>query len=97
VTYLGASLPAPEIAGAARQNHARAVTLSVVYPEDYPRREGELTRMHELLPPEVKLIVGGRAMGAFKATLWKISALQASGLTHLCSALDELRKPSFST
>ena len=31
VTYLGASLPAAEIAGAARQNRARAVALSLVY------------------------------------------------------------------
>jgi methanogenic corrinoid protein MtbC1 len=92
VTYLGASLPAPEIVGAALQNRARAVALSLVYPEDDPRMEGELTRLHELLPPEVKLIVGGRAMGAYKETLEKIGALQSTDLTHLCSALDELRK-----
>lgn len=94
VTYLGASLPAPEIAGAAKQNRARAVALSLVYPEDDPRMEGELTRLHELLPPEVKLIVGGRAMGAYQVTLGKIHALQTTDLTHLCSALDELRKPA---
>ena len=94
VTYLGASLPAPEIAGAARQNHARAVALSLVYPEDDPQMESELTRLHELLPHEVKLIVGGRAMGAYQAALERIGALQATDLTHLCSALDELRKPS---
>jgi len=97
VTYLGASLPAPEIAGAALQNRARAVALSLVYPEDDPRMEGELTRLHELLPAEVKLIAGGRAAGAYKATLEKIGALQATDLTHLCSALDELRKPFLST
>ncbi|HMP84284.1 MAG TPA: MerR family transcriptional regulator, partial [Verrucomicrobiota bacterium] len=34
VVYLGASLPALEIAGAALQNNARAVALSIVYPED---------------------------------------------------------------
>ena len=94
VTYLGASLPAPEIAGAAKQNRARAVALSLVYPEDDPRIEGELTRLHELLPPEMKLIVGGRAMGAYRETLKKIGAVQASDLTILCAALDELRKPA---
>ena len=36
VTYLGASLPAAEIAGAAQQRRARAVALSLVYPEDDP-------------------------------------------------------------
>jgi len=94
VTYLGASLPAPEIAGAARQNHARAVALSLVYPEDDPRMEGELIRLHELLPSEVKLIVGGRAMDAYRVALAKVGALQTRDLTHLCSALDELRMPS---
>jgi DNA-binding transcriptional MerR regulator/methylmalonyl-CoA mutase cobalamin-binding subunit len=96
VTYLGASLPAPEIAGAALQNHARAVALSLVYPEDDARLEGELTRLRELLPPEIKMIVGGRAMRAYKGTLEKIGALQATDLTHLCLALDELRTPSSS-
>jgi MerR family transcriptional regulator, light-induced transcriptional regulator len=97
VTYLGASLPAPEVAGAARQNRARAVALSLVYPEDDPGLERELTRLHELLPSQVKVIAGGRAMPAYKAALDRIGALQVADLTHLCSVLDELRRPSPST
>src|SRR3954453_16918076 len=58
VTYLGASLPAAEIAGAARQNQARAVALSLVYPEDDQKLEGELFRLRESLPAEVTLLVG---------------------------------------
>lgn len=92
VTYLGASLPAAEIAGAARQNRARAVALSLVYPEDDPRLESELTRLHESLPPEVMLLVGGRAMPAYHEVLEKIGATQVKDLAHLSSALDELRK-----
>src|SRR4051812_32715899 len=49
VTYLGASLPAAEIAGAARQNRASAVALSLVYPEDDPRLEGEIIQLREAL------------------------------------------------
>ena len=94
VTYLGASLPAAEIAGAARQNRARAVALSLVYPEDDPRLEGELTRLHESLPPEVTLLVGGRATPAYRDTLSKIGAVQMNDLAHLYSALDDLRKPA---
>ena len=92
VTYLGASLPAAEIAGAARQNRARAVALSLVYPEDDPRLEGELTRLRELLPPEVTLLTGGRAMPAYRDALDKIQTLQIKDLAHLCSTLDGLRK-----
>jgi MerR family transcriptional regulator, light-induced transcriptional regulator len=91
VTYLGASLPAAEIAGAARQNRARAVALSLVYPEDDPRLEGELARLRELLPAETVLLAGGRAMPAYRDALEKI-AVQIQDLPHLCSILDELRK-----
>jgi len=94
VTYLGASLPAPEIAGAARQNRARAVALSLVYPEDDPRIEGELTRLRQLLPAEVTLLVGGRAMPAYRDALEKIGAMQIKDLSHLNSTLDALRKPT---
>ena len=94
VTYLGASLPAAEIAGAARQNRARAVALSLVYPEDDPRLEGELTLLRELLPPEVALLTGGRAMPAYLDAIEKIGAVQMKDLSNLSSTLDDLRKPS---
>lgn len=94
VIYLGASLPAAEIAGAARQNRARAVALSIVYPEDDPRLEGELMRLHDSLPPEITLLVGGRAMPAYREALEKTHAIQMQDLAHLCTTLDELRKPA---
>ena len=91
VTYLGASLPAPEIAGAALQRRARAVALSLVYPDDDPRLEGELVRLRELLPADTRLIAGGRAIAAYRETLEKIGAVQAHDLTQLLSALDAFR------
>jgi len=94
VTYLGASLPAAEIAGAARQNCARVVALSLVYPEDDPRLEGELTKLRKLLPGEVALLVGGRAMPAYRDALEQIGATPITDLAHLCSTLDLLRKPA---
>lgn len=94
VIYLGASLPAAEIAGAAKQNRARAVALSLVYPEDDARLEGELTRLRELLPPETALLTGGRATPAYRDVLEKIGALQIADLARLCQALDELRNPT---
>lgn len=94
VTYLGASLPAAEIAGAAKQNRARAVALSLVYPEDDPRLEGELARLRSLLPPEVPIIVGGRAAGAYRHGLESIAAKLMENLDHLSRTLDELRQPA---
>lgn len=94
VIYMGASLPAAEIAGAVRQNVARAVALSLVYPEDDPKLEGELVRLRELLGPEIPMLVGGRAMPAYRDALEKLHALQIRDLDHLCSSLDDLRKPT---
>ena len=93
VTYLGASLPAAEIAGAAQQRRARAVALSLVYPEDDPRLEGELTRLREFLPAEVPLLAGGRAMPAYRDALGKVGALPIENLAQLGATLDSLRKP----
>ncbi len=94
VIYIGASLPASEIAGAVRQNVARAVALSLVYPEDDPKLEGELVRLRELLGPEIPMLVGGRAMPAYRDALEKLHALQIRDLDHFCSSLDDLRKPT---
>jgi DNA-binding transcriptional MerR regulator/methylmalonyl-CoA mutase cobalamin-binding subunit len=94
VTYLGASLPAPEIVGAVRQKRARAVALSIVYPEDDPMLAGELTQLRESLSPEVAILVGGRAMIAYQDVLQKIGAMQVMDLTDLCKKLDHLRKPT---
>jgi MerR family transcriptional regulator, light-induced transcriptional regulator len=91
VTYLGASLPAAEIAGAVRQNSARAVALSLVYPDDDERLEGELTRLRDLLPPEMPILVGGRVRAAYSNTLSKIGALQMKDLSQLGETLDDLR------
>jgi DNA-binding transcriptional MerR regulator/methylmalonyl-CoA mutase cobalamin-binding subunit len=93
VTYLGASLPAAEIAGAARQRQARAVALSLVYPEDDPRLEGELTRLREHLP-EVPLLVGGRALPACRGLVEKVGAWPVENLAQLGATLDDLRKPA---
>jgi DNA-binding transcriptional MerR regulator len=93
VTSLGASLPAAEIAGAARQKRAWAVALSLVYPEDDANLPGELRRLRESLPPETALLVGGRAMPAYRETLVGLGAILVADLAQLGLALDRLRQP----
>jgi DNA-binding transcriptional MerR regulator/methylmalonyl-CoA mutase cobalamin-binding subunit len=93
ITYLGASLPAAEIAGAAHQRQARAVALSLVYPEDDPGLEAELTRLRDSLPKETALLVGGRAMPAYRDVLARLGAVLVEDFTQLGLALDELRRP----
>jgi DNA-binding transcriptional MerR regulator/methylmalonyl-CoA mutase cobalamin-binding subunit len=93
VTYLGASLPAAEIAGAAQQRQARVVALSLVYPEDDPDLASELARLRDCLPAEIRLLAGGRAMPAYRDALEKVGALPIENLAQLGSTLDDLRKP----
>lgn len=93
VTYLGASLPAADIAGAAHLGKARAVALSLVYPEDDPRLGGELLRLRQSLPAEMPILVGGRAAYAYREALGKVEALLMRDLAHLSTTLERLRRP----
>lgn len=93
VAYLGPSLPAAEIAGAAIQRRARAVALSLVYPEDDSRLESELASLRQLLPQSVAIVAGGRAMNAYRPALDRISAHQVRDLNQLADTLDDLRRP----
>ena len=90
VIYLGASLAAAEIAGAAQQNRARAVALSIVYPEDDPNLPSELTRLRDLLPGTA-ILAGGRAMQAYRDPLSRIGAHMIVDLAELGTILDQLR------
>lgn len=94
VTYLGTSLPAAEIAGAAIQNKARAVALSIVYPEDDENVPVELSNLRRYLPPEIRILCGGRACDAYREVLTRIGAVRTGNLVEFGHALDELRRPS---
>ncbi len=93
VIYLGTSLPAVEIAGAAIQNKARAVAMSIVYPDDDPNLAQELESLRKHLPPEIKIITGGRAAESYNSTLEKMKAIRTKGLSELYRILDQLRVP----
>lgn len=90
--YLGPSLPAHEIAGAALRNEAAAVALSVVYPEDDPGLALELTDLARLLPASTRILVGGRAARSYFETLARIGALYAESLEEFGTQLDSLRR-----
>jgi MerR family transcriptional regulator, light-induced transcriptional regulator len=74
VVYLGANLPADELARAARFARADALALSLVYPEDDPAMPAELRRLRAQLPAGTALVVGGSGAGAYEAVLTEIGA-----------------------
>ena len=90
VTYLGAGLPAAEIAGAAMQNQSRAVALSLVYPEDDPELGQELAKLRRFLPATTRILVGGRAAKGYRKVLHQIGAVQLNTIGEIYPALDEL-------
>lgn len=87
VTYLGPNLPVEEIAACAIARHATAVALSVVYPDGCSIIVEKLRRMRELLPPAMRLIVGGRAAASYRAVLPDIAVQWVSCLHGLDEAL----------
>lgn len=91
VIYLGASLPAAEIAGAAAQQNARAVALSIVYPVDDPSLPTELANLRKLLNADVSILIGGRAARAYAPTISQIGAREIPRLEDLAPELDLIR------
>jgi DNA-binding transcriptional MerR regulator/methylmalonyl-CoA mutase cobalamin-binding subunit len=93
VVYLGADLPAEEIAYVALETRAVAVALSIVYPPDDPRVRDELRRLRRTLP-DVALFVGGHGASGYEAVLTEIGAIPSSDLYDFRRRLGELRKAS---
>jgi methanogenic corrinoid protein MtbC1 len=88
VLYLGADLPAEDIAAAARRTGVRAVALSLIYPDDGAHLSGECRRLARSLPEHVELVVGGAAAIANASAL---SAAGARVLADLASFRSLLR------
>jgi DNA-binding transcriptional MerR regulator/methylmalonyl-CoA mutase cobalamin-binding subunit len=91
VIYLGPSLPAEEIAGAAEQSQAKAVLLSIVYPADDPHLVNEFRKLRRYLAPEVAIVVGGRAADAYENALREIGAVILQDMPRLRAQLETLR------
>jgi methylmalonyl-CoA mutase cobalamin-binding domain/chain len=91
VTYLGANLPAEEIAGSAKQNNCKAVILSIVYPEDDPTLVQEIRKLRRSLPDNVSIIAGGRASVSYSQVLDEVGARRVSSLYEIRTTLESLR------
>lgn len=89
--YLGPSLPAAEIAGAALENRARAVALSVVYPDDDPNLARELQDLRRFLPEGVPILIGGQAAEPYRDVIEAIGAVLVNDLPQLGAELTRIR------
>ena len=91
VTYLGANLPAEEIAAAVLLKKAAALALSVAYPPDDPLLAGELLRLRRHLGPAIAILVGGRAAASYQSALKETNCFLASDFNAFRSLLSKLR------
>jgi MerR family transcriptional regulator, light-induced transcriptional regulator len=91
VTYLGAGLPAEDIAEAAVRTRARAVALSLVYPAGDLAVAHELRRLRTLLPDRVTMLAGGAAASAYRAQLDETDIRILGDLGELRAMLRALR------
>jgi methanogenic corrinoid protein MtbC1 len=88
--YLGADLPAADIASAVKATGARAVALSVIFPADDPALRGELSRLRDALDPEVAILIGGGGIQYFEALLSDLRIDPVRDLPGLEAALSRL-------
>ncbi len=95
VTYLGANLPAEEIAAAVRYTTAAAVTISISYKTDDVMIAKELRRLRKLIGNDVALIVGGRAAGHYESILDQIGVMKIKSYDHFKEILEELGAENF--
>jgi methanogenic corrinoid protein MtbC1 len=83
VVYLGANLPAEELARAAKQVRASAVALSIVYPTGDAGVADELRRLRANLGAGMGLVVGGSGASSYADVLREIGADTLSSLSAL--------------
>ena len=92
VTWLGANLPATDIADAAVRLRVRAVGLSLVHPSGDPVVSDELRRLRSLLPRTTTLLVGGAAAEGYAETLEEIGVAPLKDLTALITRLRDIAR-----
>jgi len=90
VVYLGAALPAEEIAAAVKQISAKAVALSLCYRESDSHALDELNRLRHLLGEEVPIFVGGHAARSMRERLGENSIICPADLSEFRSGLQAI-------
>jgi methanogenic corrinoid protein MtbC1 len=87
VTYLGANLPARDVAEVARSTGANTIALSIVYPHDDPLLPAEFGVLREAAGSDTEILVGGRAARDYREAVEAIGGTLVTGLPQLVSFL----------
>lgn len=93
VVYLGADLPAAEIAAAAASSNARLIAVSVVHVLERDALVNELRELRRLVPPTVPVWAGGPGAISLAAELDKLGVKVGATLRELASVLRSATAP----
>jgi methanogenic corrinoid protein MtbC1 len=91
VIYLGADLPAPSIAEAARRKGARIVALSLVYPANDPSVSEWIHSLGRTIEEGIDVLAGGEAANSYGEDLSRIGATVLTDMTAFRSVLRSLQ------
>ena len=94
VTWLGANLPADDIAEAAAKLRVHAVGLSLIHPGGDVAVIQELRRLRSFLPRSVALIAGGTESSSYAGVLDDIGATRVGGLDEFVTLLRSIARKS---
>jgi DNA-binding transcriptional MerR regulator/methylmalonyl-CoA mutase cobalamin-binding subunit len=89
--YLGANLPAEEIAFSAQKMNASALVISIVYPPHDDLIREQLQMIRRLLPADIPILTGGQAAPSYSDTLEQLNVPIANDMTELREHLVALR------
>lgn len=87
VIYLGADLPAEDIARSAEEAGARLVALSIVYLENRRSVLAQLRRLRDALPTSMRIVAGGSGAAAIERDLGKLGIRVRATLADLRTEL----------
>ncbi|MEO8337476.1 MAG: cobalamin-dependent protein [bacterium] len=86
VIFLGADLPAADIATCATDVDAQLVALSVVYVENRADMLAELRALRSMLPARIGMIVGGAGANVLRVDLERLGVVVGTGLAEFAGA-----------
>lgn len=87
VLYLGANLPASEIADSAKAAGARTVAVSIVYVEDSEKVLREMRALRERIPGSISLLAGGAGAALLAKELAAIDVTVEFSISGLLAEL----------
>jgi MerR family transcriptional regulator, light-induced transcriptional regulator len=90
VLYLGANLPAEDIASAVKSRGVKAVLLSLIFPQGDSQTISELRELRRMLGPELPILAGGQAVPSFSHILPELGLQPLSSTDQLENILRDL-------